>query len=104
MQLFKENDEPPTVKEISRARNLSIQERRLLRKQEKSILLKPVDVDITANLMNELNITCESTQNALPKIPAIAESLDDWQYEQTTDRAKLEDLSLEKKKLRLKTV
>lgn len=34
----------------------------------------------------------------------MAESLDDWQQEQTTDRAKLEDLSLEKKKLRLKTV
>lgn len=34
----------------------------------------------------------------------VAESFDDWQYEQTADREKLEHLSLEKKKLRLKTV
>jgi hypothetical protein len=35
---------------------------------------------------------------------AVAESYDTWQQEQSSHRAKLDDLSLQKKTIRLKTV
>lgn len=101
----KQPEEPPTVKKIPRPANLTLAEQRRLRKQKKSSEFAASAVDLTADVLADLKSTVQSTAKTL-----VAESLDDsppqvdWKAEQTTDRARLEDLSLEKKRIRLKKV
>ena len=56
-------------------------------------------------MLTDLKTTCQSTQQLETKpVVAVVESFDGWQQELSADRAILEDLSLKKKKIRLKTV